>query len=229
MNRRIRWQRLAPQNREQWRKEFYRHQDQRPRLLALKAIWDGKTLAEVCRTHKVGRKSLERYLRGGCAAMPAPERRAVPQALSLRQRQVLHYILRFRTTHADFRTGSTTEDVVFVVALTILRYVPAGFHQITLILDNARTHGSKMKAAVRALRAEIAAFSGWTDVQQTPGEFLPTPPYSPAFNPAEYLIHLVRQHLAQGPPLTPAQMTKLMHPIYRLPPNGNSQKWPKLE
>lgn len=383
MNRRIRLQRLAPRDQKQWNKAFYRHKEQRlrRRLLALKAIWDGQTLAEVCRTQHVGRKSLERwldrYLHGGFAALLAPERRAVPQALSPARRKVLKYIVRHKTpadygidsyqwtarraqsvieqtwgihlglgrlyqlfhqfglshqkvhrdygpappasraavvaalkktadlpadgvlvaldefalrsvpctgyawapkhtapkvqsderrrqrlngflsvdlgsgtTHADFRTESKTADVVFVVVLTLLRYIQAGFRSITLLLDNARTHRQEMKTAVLALLAEIATLSGWTAVQRTTVEFLPTPPYSPAFNPAEYLIHgvrqealyhlpctftledkadRVRQHLAQGPPLTPAKMDKLMHHIYRLPHHQSSQKRPQLE
>lgn len=99
MNRRIRLQRLAPQDREPWQKLYYRHKEQRPRrrLLALKAIWDGQTLIGVCRTQKVRLKTLEHwldlYLHGGFEALLAPERRAVPQALSTQRRKVLHYIL----------------------------------------------------------------------------------------------------------------------------------------
>ena len=52
MNRKIRIQRLAPQGRELWQTLFYRHQQQsrRRRLLALKAIWDGQSLIQVCRS-----------------------------------------------------------------------------------------------------------------------------------------------------------------------------------
>ena len=52
MIRRIRLQSLAPQDRDAWQKQYYRHQKyrQRRRLLALKAIWDGQSLAEVCRS-----------------------------------------------------------------------------------------------------------------------------------------------------------------------------------
>jgi hypothetical protein len=47
MNRKIRIQRFAPKDRELWQKLYYRHktQRQRRRLLALKAIWDGQTMA----------------------------------------------------------------------------------------------------------------------------------------------------------------------------------------
>jgi transposase len=111
MNRRIRLQRLAPQDRELWRKLYYRHQKHRlrRRLLALKAIWDGQTLIEVCRTQKVLRKTLERwvdaYLQGGFRALLAPERRAVPQTLSPPRRKVLKYILLHKTP-ADYDLDS---------------------------------------------------------------------------------------------------------------------------
>jgi len=111
MNRRIRLQRFAPLDREQWQKLYYRHKEQRPRrrLLALKAIGDGRTLIEVCRTQKVRRKTLERwvdlYLHGGFAALLAPERRAVPQALSAMRRKVLRYILLYKTP-ADYGLDS---------------------------------------------------------------------------------------------------------------------------
>ena len=103
MNRRIRLQRLVPQDREKWQKLYYRHKEQRPRrrLLALKAIWDGQTLVGVCRTQKVRLKTLEHwldlFLQGGFDALLAPERRAVPQALSPQRRKILHDILLHKT------------------------------------------------------------------------------------------------------------------------------------
>ena len=111
MNRRIRLQQWAPQDREQWQKLYYRHKAPRlrRRLLALKAIWDGQTLAEVCRTQKVGHKNLVRwldlYLHGGFKAMLARERRQVPQALSGQQRRVLRYIVLHKTP-ADYGLDS---------------------------------------------------------------------------------------------------------------------------
>jgi transposase len=151
-------------------------------------------------------------------------------------------------THVDFRAESKIHDVVWVVVLTVLRYVQLGFHSITVLLDNARTHRHTMAIAVRALLAEIA--ETWSELATTTVTFLHTPPYSPAFNPAEYLIHWVRQdalyhlpctftlqdkadrvrhHLAQGPPLTPKQMHNLLRHIYNLPRHGNRAEWPKLE
>jgi len=57
MTRRIRLQRLAPQDRGAWQKAYYDHKKfwQRKRLIALKAVWDGLTLAEACRQYKVRR------------------------------------------------------------------------------------------------------------------------------------------------------------------------------
>ena len=92
-----------------------------------------------------------------------------------------------------------------------------------------------MKAAVNQLLAEMVLAQGMTV------DFLHTPVYSPNFNPAEYLIHLVRKnslyhlphsltveeraerirdHLAQGPPQTPEQMNNILRHIYGLPKNG---------
>ena len=78
MNRTIRIQQLAPQDRELWQSLFYRHQQQsrRRRLLALKALWDGQNMMEVCRTQGVQRKTLEKWLdsslHGGFDALKTP-------------------------------------------------------------------------------------------------------------------------------------------------------------
>jgi transposase len=152
-------------------------------------------------------------------------------------------------TGVQFRSQGKTGDVVFAVVLTVLLYVQRGCHWITLILDNARTHRHAMEVAARELLSEIAELAHWADLKATTVEFLHTPPYSPALNPAEYLIHWVRQetlyhlpctftlqekvdrvrrHLAQGPPFTPEQMQKLLRHIYKLP-KDKTVKWPKLE
>lgn len=155
------------------------------------------------------------------------------------------------TTDVDFRAQGKTNDAVVMVVLLVLRYARRGFRWITVILDNATIHRAAMKAAVAGLLAEIAENPAWTDLKNINLEFLHTPSYSPAFNPAEYLIHLVRQdalyhlpctftlqdkaecvkrHLAQGPPLTPKQMQNLLRHIGNLPRSGKTvKKWPKLE
>ena len=90
-----------------------------------------------------------------------------------------------------------------------------------------------MQAALLLLLSQVAMAQGVTIT------FMKTPKYSPGFNPAEYVIHLIRQrslyhlpqdmnideraeriklHLAQGPPLLlPEQVGNLLHHIYTLP------------
>ena len=155
------------------------------------------------------------------------------------------------TTDVGFRAQSKTNDAVVMVVLLVLRYVQRGFRWITVILDNATIHGPAMKAAVGELLAEIAEIPAWADLKNINLAFLHAPSYSPAFNPAEYLIHWVRQdalyhlpctftlqdkaervkrHLAQGPPLTPKQRGNLLRHIGNLPKSGKPvKKWPKLE
>lgn len=155
------------------------------------------------------------------------------------------------TTDVAFRAQSKTNDAVVMVVLLVLRYVQRGFRWITVVLDNATIHRAAMKAAVGELLAEIAENPAWAELKNINLAFLHTPSYSPAFNPAEYLVHWIRQdalyhlpctfslqdkaerlkqHLAQGPPLTPKQMQNLMRHIGSLPISGKPvKKWPKLE
>lgn len=103
MNRRIRIQRLAPQDRDLWQRLFYRHQQhsRRRRLLAVKALWDGQTLTEVCRTQHLQRKTLDgwvdAYLHGGFDALLAPQQRPRAQSLSPQRRKILRFILLHKT------------------------------------------------------------------------------------------------------------------------------------
>lgn len=142
-------------------------------------------------------------------------------------------------TRVDFRPQSKTEDVVRVLLLNVLVYAQLGYRRIVLILDNARTHGAKMKTALAALLAVLIANGDVPpDVSVA---FLPTPRYSPRFNPAEYVIHAlrqrslyhlpcrftlqdkaqrIRQHLAQGPPFTSRQMANIWRHIGQSPKVG---------
>ena len=136
---------------------------------------------------------------------------------------------------ADFQPKAKTENAVLALALVVLRYARLGFRRVVFILDNCRIHGDSMKAGLAELLAEIAMAQG------VAVEFLHTPAYSPDFNPAEYLIHLVRKnslyhlphgltvqeraerircHLAQAPPQTPQQINNILRHIYGLPKNG---------
>ena len=179
MNRKIRIQRLAPKDRELWQKLYYRHkaQRQRRRLLALKAIWDGQTLAAVCRDQKVHRHSLERwidlYLHGGFDALLAPGRRAVPQALSPRQRKVLHYILLHKLP-ANYGldsyqwTGGRAQSLIeqkWGIHLGVGRIYQL-FHQFGLSRQRAhRDYGpsspAKRSAFVADLKKNSRTAAGW--------------------------------------------------------------------
>lgn len=138
-------------------------------------------------------------------------------------------------TSADFQPQAKAENAVYVLALIVLRYAQLGCRRIVFILDNCRIHGDAMKAGLAELLAEIALARGIAV------DFLHTPVYSPNFNPAEYLIHLVRKnslyhlpytltvqeraeriryHLAQAPPQTPKQMSNILRHIYGLPKTG---------
>ena len=184
----------------------------------------------------------------------APKNSAPTVASDERHRQRLNGSLTVDvvggTTHATFRPRGQTDDVVFAVVMTLLRYVQRGYRWLTVLLDNAPTHRTPMANAVRAVLAYLSDHAGWAILQRTTVVFWHTPRYSPAYNPAEYLIHWLRQkalyhlpctfslqdkvqrvkhYLAHGPPLTPEQMAKLLHHIYSLPHSGTNGKWPKLE
>ncbi|WP_246628648.1 transposase [Methylomagnum ishizawai] len=138
-------------------------------------------------------------------------------------------------TTVDFQPQAKTRNAVHVIALIVLRYASLGFRQILCILDNCSIHNDSMKAALAELLAEIPLAQGIAV------DFLHTPAYSPKFNPAEYLIRLVRKnslyhlphamtvqqraervhrHLAQAPPQTPQQVKNILSHIYRLPKSG---------
>lgn len=120
-----------------------------------------------------------------------------------------------------------------VVVLTVLVYLQQGFKHLTLLLDNVKIHGARMKMGVLELLAEIARQVALPEF--TLG-FWHTPRYSPRLNPAEYLIHEVRRNglyhvpctldlqekagriqaqLARGSPMTDEQMRNLLDFIGR--------------
>lgn len=138
-------------------------------------------------------------------------------------------------TTVDFQPRAKADNAVFVLALIVLRYAQLGFRQVRFVLDNCSIHGEAMKATLAELLAEIPAALGITV------SFLHTPVYSPSFNPAEYLIRLVRKtslyhlpvtltiqerahrvqrHLAEAPPQTPPQLANILRHIERLPKTG---------
>lgn len=103
MIRRHRLQQQAPQDRIAWQKQYYEHQKhwQRRRLLALKAIWDGQSLTEVCREQNVQWHTLvfwlDSYLHGGFDKLleKAPVHRV--QLLSDQRQRIVHYMMLHKT------------------------------------------------------------------------------------------------------------------------------------
>jgi hypothetical protein len=89
-----------------------------------------------------------------------------------------------------------TEDVALYFGELCKECLQEKIKHLTMILDNNSTHKDKLR---RYLCAEL--FTSGLEGQITV-EFVYTPPYSPDFNLAEYLIHLLRlrllHHLPSG-------------------------------
>lgn len=69
-----------------------------------------------------------------------------------------------------------------------------GYRSIVIILDNHTTHKGKMKAGLSTIKRLNPELNGFKV------KFVHTPPYSPDFNLAEYLIHQVRLKLLHHQP-----------------------------
>ena len=111
MIRRIRLQRFAPKDRQAWQEQYYKHQKywERRRLLALKAIWDGQNLAEVCREQNVRRQTLnswlDAYLNGGFDNLLRKKPVHRVSLLSDKQQRIVKYIMLHKTP-ADYGIDS---------------------------------------------------------------------------------------------------------------------------
>lgn len=90
---------------------------------------------------------------------------------------------------------SKTEDVSNYFATLSLDCVEQGFDKLTIILDNNSTHKKKMQSQLEAHLLELNI------KDKICVEFIYTPPYSPDFNLAEYIIHLIRLQLLHHLPL----------------------------
>lgn len=111
MNRRIRLQRCAPQNREEWQRLYYQHQQyrMRRRLKALYAIWEGQGLKAVAKAQHIHYKTLigwlDDYLDKGFKSLLAPQTCRHTQRLSETRQKVLRYIVLHRKP-VDYGIGS---------------------------------------------------------------------------------------------------------------------------
>lgn len=91
---------------------------------------------------------------------------------------------------------SKTEDVSSYFLEFCLDCLKQSITKVSVILDNNSTHKQKMQAQLQAHLSEL----GIQD--KIIVEFIYTPPYSPDFNLAEYIIHLVRLQLLHHLPVS---------------------------
>ncbi|MCD2453680.1 transposase [Methylicorpusculum oleiharenae] len=94
-------------------------------------------------------------------------------------------------TRVEFHEKSHSEQVAGVVVTLLLSYLQQGYHQITVLFDNARTHGKRMQTEVSRLLQELSSPSALKNFMVS---YWHTPVYSPQLNPAEYVIHAIRQN-----------------------------------
>nr|WP_211178622.1 IS630 family transposase [Brasilonema octagenarum] len=90
---------------------------------------------------------------------------------------------------------SKTEDVSGYFAEFCLDGVKQGVTKLTVILDNNSTHKQKMRSQLKVHLSELLI------QDKIEVEFIDTPPYSPNFNLAEYIIHLLRLMVLHHQPL----------------------------
>lgn len=88
--------------------------------------------------------------------------------------------------YLSLKDRAKTEDISSYFAELCLHCVCQGFTKLSVILDNNSTHKQKMQAQLQVHLSEL----GIKDKIEV--EFTYTPPYSPDFNLAEYIIHLLR-------------------------------------
>lgn len=97
--------------------------------------------------------------------------------------------------YLKLKERSKTEDVSSYFAEYASDCVKMGVAKLTVILDNNSTHKQKMRSQLDIHLSEL----GIQDKIQV--EFIYTPPYSPDFNLAEYIIHLLRLEVLHHQPV----------------------------
>jgi transposase len=138
------------------------------------------------------------------------------------------------TTNVEFNQQSTHQEIALFIVFIALFYLQHGINHITFLLDNARIHGKLMEEKAQELLTEIGQ---QIELPSFTILFWHTPAYSPDMNPAEYVIHLIRQkglyqvpctftveekaqrirnQLLQGSPMNEKQMLKLTKHIGKI-------------
>ena len=91
--------------------------------------------------------------------------------------------------YLSLKQKAKTEDVASYLADLCSDCVNQEITKLSIILDNNSTPKQKMRTQLRNRLSEL-------DIQEKiEVEFVDTPPYSPDFNLAEYIIHLLRLHV----------------------------------
>ena len=88
-----------------------------------------------------------------------------------------------------------TEDVASYLADLCFDCVNQGIPKLSIILANNSTHKQKMRNQLQVLLIELGI------QENIEVEFIDTPPYSPDFNLAEYIIHQLRLHILHHQPI----------------------------
>jgi transposase len=97
--------------------------------------------------------------------------------------------------YLKLKERAKTEDVSSYFAELCLDCVQHGVKKLTVFLDNNTTHKHKMRNLLQVNLAELN-IQGHIEL-----EFLYTPPYSPNFNLAEYLVHQLRLQVLHHQPV----------------------------
>lgn len=97
--------------------------------------------------------------------------------------------------YLKLKEKSKTEDVSSYFAELVSVCLQQGVKKLSVILDNNSTHKQKMQAQLQAHLSDLEI------LDKIVVEFIHTPPYSPNFNLAEYIIHLLRLQFLHHLPL----------------------------
>lgn len=97
--------------------------------------------------------------------------------------------------YLQLKPKAKSEDIASYFGLLCDDLSNQGYRQVTIILDNNSTHKDKMKSYLDTLMSALEI------KHKIQVEFIYTPPYSPDFNLAEYIIHLLRLRFLHHLPL----------------------------
>lgn len=97
--------------------------------------------------------------------------------------------------YLQLKSKAKSEDIASYFCMLCDDLLNQGYRKVIIILDNNSTHKNKMKSQLDVLMSALEINS------KIQVEFIHTPPYSPDFNLAEYIIHLLRLRFLHHLPL----------------------------